>query len=376
MNKIFKHRAVLLLTVFVAISLLVTGCSQGVDLNSDLQNTLSADANSYENLVTSEISGSKADGANADEKETNSSDKAPLSSFNARDEVINPQSLPFYNGRPYAVVNNNVPVFSKAEKEKTDTFENYGKLDLQGRCTVAFAMLGFETMPTEERGAIGSIKPTGWHTVKYDCVDGKYLYNRCHLIGYQLSAENANERNLITGTRYLNVEGMLPFENMVADYIKETRNHVLYRVTPIFRNHELLARGVQIEAWSVEDKGEGICFNVYCFNVQPQITIDYASGYSSGPSVSKNQASSKPASDKVSSAVSSRPVSSAHTTDSSVDSKPQQSVKYVLNTNTKKFHYPHCYSAKKIKEENYEEFSGTKEKLFALGYSACGNCKP
>ena len=143
-------------------------------------------------------------------------------------------------------------------------------------------IVGQELMPAdgEKRGSIGQVKPTGWHTVKYDCVDGKYLYNRCHLIGWQLTAENANKQNLITGTRYLNIEGMLPFENMVADYVKETGNHVLYRVTPVFEGSNLVASGVQMEAWSVEDDGEGICFNVYCYNVQPGVEIDYASGES------------------------------------------------------------------------------------------------
>ena len=153
-------------------------------------------------------------------------------------------------------------------------------MDKLGRCGVAFANIGTDTMPTEERGKIGQIKPSGWHTVKYDCVDGKYLYNRCHLIGYQLTAENANEKNLITGTIYMNVEGMLPFENKVANYIKETGNHVLYRVTPIFKENNLLANGVQIEAESVEDKGKGILFNVYVYNSQPKIEINYSTGES------------------------------------------------------------------------------------------------
>lgn len=179
----------------------------------------------------------------------------------------------------YIVVNDNQPFFTEADFTK-ESFESYSELDFLGRCGVAFANLGIDLMPTEERGEIGSIKPTGWHTVKYDNVDGKYLYNRCHLIGFQLSAENANKKNLITGTRYLNVQGMLPFENMVADYIKETKNHVLYRVTPVFDGDNLLASGVQMEALSVEDNGAGICFNVFIYNVQPGIQIDYATGNS------------------------------------------------------------------------------------------------
>ena len=189
-------------------------------------------------------------------------------------------SIPEYSGDPYVVVNNNVPFFSK-EDLKAEAFESYGDLDSLGRCTVAYSMVGTETMPTQERGNIGQVKPTGWHAVKYDNVDGKYLYNRCHLIGYQLTAENANEKNLITGTRYLNVTGMLPFENMVADYVKETKGHVLYRVTPVFYQDELVARGIKMEGWSVEDNGESVCFNVFVYNVQPGISICYADGTSS-----------------------------------------------------------------------------------------------
>ena len=186
--------------------------------------------------------------------------------------------IPEFDGTSaYVIINDNIPDFDESEYT-TESFEIYSELDSLGRCGVAYANICQEIMPTEERGEIGSIKPTGWHTVKYDIVDGKYLYNRCHLIGYQLAGENANEKNLITGTRYLNVEGMLDFENEVADYVEETDNHVLYRVTPIFEGDNLLASGVQIEAYSVEDSGEGICFNVYCYNAQPGVTINYETG--------------------------------------------------------------------------------------------------
>lgn len=188
-------------------------------------------------------------------------------------------SIPAYSGSPYVELNGNVPYFEESEYTK-EAFEYYSELDSLGRCQVAYANICTELMPTEERGQIGMIKPSGWHTVKYDCVEGKYLYNRCHLIGYQLAGENANELNLITGTRYLNVQGMLPFENMVDDYVEETKNHVLYRVTPVFEGDNLLASGVQMEAWSVEDQGKGICFNVYVYNVQPGVEIDYATGES------------------------------------------------------------------------------------------------
>lgn len=187
------------------------------------------------------------------------------------------ENIPEYSGEPYVVLQDNQPGFG-LEDLTTEPFETYSELDYLGRCGTAYANVCLDIMPTEPRGEIGQVKPTGWQTVKYDCVDGKYLYNRCHLIGYQLAGENANSRNLITGTRYMNVEGMLPFENMVDDYVEETENHVLYRVTPIFNGDDLVAGGVQMEAFSVEDEGEGICFNVYVYNVQPGVVIDYATG--------------------------------------------------------------------------------------------------
>lgn len=195
-------------------------------------------------------------------------------------EIISPADVPEYAGIPYVEINGNEPGFSEKELSE-ESFEEYGELDDLGRCGMVCASVGEDLMPDEKRGKIGQVRPTGWHTVKYDNVDGKYLYNRCHLIGYQLSGENANEKNLITGTRYMNVEGMLPFENMVADYVKETDNHVMYRVVPVFEGDNLLASGVQMEAMSVEDGGEGISYNVYVYNVQPGIDIDYATGESS-----------------------------------------------------------------------------------------------
>ena len=190
-------------------------------------------------------------------------------------------SIPKYEDTSYVVLNDNKPDFSEDELT-TESFEKYSNLDKLGRCGIAYANLSIDTMPKEgeERESISSVEPSGWINKKYEIVDGGYLYNRCHLIGYQLSAENANEKNLITGTRYMNTEGMLPFENQIAEYIKETRNHVLYRVTPIYDNENLVASGLQLEAMSVEDKGEGICFNVYCYNVQPGININYLTGES------------------------------------------------------------------------------------------------
>ena len=200
----------------------------------------------------------------------------PSASTSAAEDIL--LQVPEYTGEPYAEIGGNIPSFTR-EMMTAKSRESYSKLDLLGRCGVAFANIGRDLMPTDERQSIGMIKPSGWHTVRYDdLIEGKYLYNRCHLIGYQLTGENANELNLITGTRYMNTEGMLPFENRVAEYVSSTGNHVLYRVTPIFKGHELVARGVQMEALSVEDDGKGICFNVFVYNVQPGITIDYATG--------------------------------------------------------------------------------------------------
>ena len=193
---------------------------------------------------------------------------------------FNLDDIPEFDGKtPYVIINNNEPNFPE-EDFNSNSFEKYSELDSLGRCGVAYANVSKETMPTEARGEISKVKPTGWHTVKYDCVEGKYLYNRCHLIGYQLTAENANKQNLITGTRYLNVDGMLPFENQVAEYVKQENGHVLYRVTPIFEGNNLVPNGVQIESESVEDKGEKVKFNVYAYNVQPNIKIDYLTGNS------------------------------------------------------------------------------------------------
>ena len=210
----------------------------------------------------------------------NISDNNSGSDYNEVPEsCISLEDIPDYQGTPYIEINNNEPFFTQEEKTNLDVFENYSELDELGRCGAAYANVCHELMPTEPRGEIGDIKPTGWHTVKYnDIIDGNYLYNRCHLIGYQLTGENDNARNLITGTRYLNINGMLPFENMIYEYLEANNNHVLYRVTPIFEGNNLVASGVLLEGYSVEDSGSGICFNVYCYNIQPGIHIDYATG--------------------------------------------------------------------------------------------------
>lgn len=294
------------------------------------------------------------------------------SAFNAAD-------VPAYSGKPYTAVNNNEPYFT-SDNLTTEAFENYSELDALGRCGVAYANVCLETMPTEKRGSISEVKPTGWHSVKYDNVDGKSLYNRCHLIGYQLTAENANQQNLITGTRYLNVDGMLPFENMVADYVKETDNHVLYRVTPIFTGDNLVADGVLMEGYSVEDEGDGICFCVYAYNVQPGITIDYATGDSwlssekgnSDSSSGGNSAVSQSAADKSGTQQAAVQTESVKETSAPVSTGTE----YILNTNTKKFHYPSCSSVKQMKASNKKEYTGSRDDLIAQGYDPCKKCNP
>ena len=259
------------------------------------------------------------------------------------------EEVPAYSGSPYVELDGNQPGFS-LEERTTDSFETYSTLDALGRCGPAYACIGQDLMPTEDRESISSVRPTGWVQAEYDFVEGGSLYNRCHLIGFQLTGENANEENLITGTRYMNVEGMLPFENMVADYIKETGNHVLYRGIPIFEGENLVASGVVMEAFSVEDEGEGVCFHVYVYNVQPGVEIDYATG------------ESWETGDSAFSALESQ--------------AEEQETDYVLNTSSKKFHRPDCSSVDSMSEKNRQEYHGTREELIAQGYEPCGSCNP
>lgn len=261
-------------------------------------------------------------------------------------------SIPAYSNKAYVTLNNNIPNFSAAELT-TKGYEKYSPLDSKGRCGVAIASCGKEIMPKdgEERGSISAIKPTGWVQAQYSGISGGYLWNRCHLIGWQLSAENANKQNLITGTRYMNTEGMLPFENMVADYIRETGNHVAYRITPLFEGNNLVCSGVQMEAYSIEDNGEGICFNVYCYNVQPGIKINYATGASTGPSSSSS--SSKPAS-------SSKPTVTSNAT-------TQTQMVWVSKTGKKYHSYSSCSNMKNASQV-------TKSEAESRGLTPCSKC--
>lgn len=262
------------------------------------------------------------------------------------------ETVPVYSGEPYTELNGNIPYFTDREKTE-DVFEHYSDLDTLGRCGTAYANICKELMPTEKRGEIGMIKPTGWHTVRYDdIISDKYLYNRCHLIGFQLAGENANEKNLVTGTRYMNVDGMLPFENMIADYVKETDNHVLYRVTPIFVGDNLVCRGVEMEAYSVEDNGEGTSFHVFVYNIQPGIEIDYATGDSWVAN------------------------SMADIVDDTEEHAQYATTLYVINAKTRKFHFPDCDSVGKISKQNKKERETDRAELIAEGYTPCGSCKP
>ncbi len=256
--------------------------------------------------------------------------------------------VPAFDGETaYVSINANTPFFTQ-EEYTTTSFETFAALDALGRCGVAYACVARDLMPTQDRESISSVKPSGWQSTTYDHISGKYLYNRCHLIGFQLTGENANERNLITGTRFLNIEGMLPFEDMVADHVKETEHHVLYRVTPIYNGEELVAQGVLMEGYCVECAGEEIVFCVYAYNVQPGVVIDYATGLS------------------------------RLSTDPPTPSAPEQTTQstYVLNTDSKRFHLPTCSGAESMKPENRQQTDKSRDALIAEGYVPCGTCHP
>lgn len=375
-----QKRLITQLSLWLALLLAFTGCAESTVTPQDNTYTIEQPATiPSELLEASEITASEPESGQPQE---NSSDTQEAQQVTSATDVPTGEStsafslreIPAYSGTPYTEVNGNKPYFTEADLT-TQSFETYSELDSLGRCGVAYANVGQDLMPTEPRGEIGAVKPTGWHLVKYDNVDGKYLYNRCHLIAYMLAAENANPQNLITGTRYLNVQGMLPFETKVCDYVKNTGNHVLYRVTPIFDGDNLLADGVLMEAYSVEDAGEGISFCVFAYNVQPGIGIDYATGdnwaegsetyQSAAASVTVETPAPQP---EIDTAVQSTPESSA----------PQESLgtTYVLNTNTKKFHYPTCSSVDDMKEKNKQIYTGSREEVINMGYVPCKRCNP
>lgn len=334
-----RKTAAIALCELLAIATIFTGCA-----STDLSGTEGAG-----HAVGAVVAGADSSGA------LGSKDKAdgPQEDLVNNNSYVSLDAIPAYDGKAYVAVNNNEPFFTDSDMTTT-AFENYSDLDSLGRCGVAYANICKDIMPTEERGKIGMIKPSGWHTVKYDVIKDRYLYNRCHLIGYQLAGENANPKNLITGTRYLNVEGMLPFENLVADYVNNTGNHVLYRVTPMFSGSNLVANGVLIEAKSVEDNGGGILFNVYCYNVQPGVGINYENGDSwlDGTTGSASSGSDSSAAEN-----------------SAADSSNSETMVHITATG-KKYHRAGCRTLKKSDTEV------TLDEAKSMGLSPCGICNP
>lgn len=334
-----RKTSAIALCELLAIATIFTGCA-----STDLSGTEGAG-----HAAGAVVAGEDSSGA------LGSKDKVdgPQEDLVNNNSYVSLDAIPAYDGKAYVAVNNNEPFFTDSDMTTT-AFENYSDLDSLGRCGVAYANICKDIMPTEERGKIGMIKPSGWHTVKYDVIKDRYLYNRCHLIGYQLAGENANPKNLITGTRYLNVEGMLPFENLVADYVNNTGNHVLYRVTPMFSGSNLVANGVLIEAKSVEDNGGGILFNVYCYNVQPGVGINYENGDSwlDGTTGSASSGSDSSAAEN-----------------SAADSSNSETMVHITATG-KKYHRAGCRTLKKSDTEV------TLDEAKSMGLSPCGICNP
>lgn len=368
-----RKTAAITLCELLAIATIFTGCA-----STDLSGTEGAG-----HVAVAEVAGEDSSGA------LGSKDKVdgPQEDLVNNNSYVSLDAIPAYDGKAYVAVNNNEPFFTDSDMITT-AFENYSDLDSLGRCGVAYANICKDIMPTEERGKIGMIKPSGWHTVKYDVIKDRYLYNRCHLIGYQLAGENANPKNLITGTRYLNVEGMLPFENLVADYVNNTGNHVLYRVTPMFSGSNLVANGVLIEAKSVEDNGGGILFNVYCYNVQPGVGINYENGdswldgttpqkQSAQTDTPKNEGSQSSAgsgagesgsSGSTTGSASSGSDSSA-AENSAADSSNSETMVHITATG-KKYHRAGCRTLKKSDTEV------TLDEAKSMDLSPCGICNP
>ena len=327
----FKNSLIMMLGVLLCLSGLIS-CSITIDLSTDNNGQVIENSND----TNSSTQNTTADSSN-----------------------ITIDNIPAYSGDDYIILNNNIPNFSESDLTTT-SFEEYAPLDDLGRCGVAYSNIGTDIMPTEKRESISSVKPSGWHSVKYDIVEGKYLYNRSHLIGYQLTAENANDRNLITGTRYFNATLMLPYENMVADYIKETNNHVLYRVTPVFEGNNLVATGVQMEAKSVEDNGEGIEFNVFVYNVQPGITIDYATGDSalSGEEITNTSSSSN----------SNNTSNNSSNTTSSNNTTSTEEIILRGNSKSKIYHCPGQRDYENMADSDYLVNFNSEEEAISAGY--------
>lgn len=369
-NHSVKPAALTILALFIAVALL-----PGCDISSDAESTTPT---AREEELADTGAQDNSDGAQEAAVYTRGEQEAAANGHEASSEaslLLSYRDVPAFEGNPYVYVNDGEPVFTDEQRAAEPGYERYGELDELGRCTAAFAVVGPETQPTEKRGSIGEVRPSGWQMAKYDFVEGKYLFNRCHLLGYQLTGENANSQNLITGTRYLNVQGMLPFENAVADYVDATGNHVLMAVTPVFEGSELVARGVHMMAESVEDGGEGVVFNVFCYNVQPGVVIDYGTGESMLeedatplPDVSGAEEAAAPSESAGAGEASEKGATG------SAESKGV--AEYVLNTNSKKFHTPSCSSVDQMSSKNREDVEDTRENLIAKGYDPCKRCNP
>ena len=393
MNIWFKLRntAAIALCELLAIATIFTGCAStnlsGTEAAGHVAGAAVADEDSSGALGSTDNADGAQSGSAPAEADSGANGTGQADAGKPQEDLVNNNSyvsldaIPAYDGKAYVAVNNNEPFFTDSDMTTT-AFENYSDLDSLGRCGVAYANICKEIMPTEKRGKIGMIKPSGWHTVKYDVIKDRYLYNRCHLIGYQLAGENANPKNLITGTRYLNVEGMLPFENLVADYVNNTGNHVLYRVTPMFSGSNLVANGVLIEAKSVEDNGGGILFNVYCYNVQPGVGINYENGDSWLDGTTPQNEGSQSSAGSVAGASAGDIGSSSSTTGSassgSDSSAAENSVSDSSNSETmvhitatgKKYHRAGCRTLKKSDTEV------TLDEAKSMGLSPCGICNP
>ena len=368
-----RKKTAIALCELLAIATIFTGCAATDLSGTEAAGHVAGAVVAVEDSASALGSKDKADGPQEDLVNNNS--------------YVSLDAIPAYDGKAYVAVNNNEPFFADSDMTTT-AFENYSDLDSLGRCGVAYANICKEIMPTEKRGKIGMIKPSGWHTVKYDVIKDRYLYNRCHLIGYQLAGENANPKNLITGTRYLNVEGMLPFENLVADYVNNTGNHVLYRVTPMFSGSNLVANGVLIEAKSVEDNGGGILFNVYCYNVQPGVGINYENGDSwldgttpqeqSGQTDTPQNEGSQSSDGSGAGGSGSSSSTTGNVSSGSDSSAAENSVSDSSNSETmvhitatgKKYHRAGCRTLKKSDTEV------TLDEAKSMGLSPCGICNP
>lgn len=368
-----RKTAAITLCELLAIATIFTGCA-----STDLSGTEGAGHAAGAEVAGEDSSGALGSKDNAD---------GPQEDLVNNNSYVSLDAIPAYDGKAYVAVNNNEPFFTDSDMTTT-AFENYSDLDSLGRCGVAYANICKEIMPTEKRGKIGMIKPSGWHTVKYDVIKDRYLYNRCHLIGYQLAGENANPKNLITGTRYLNVEGMLPFENLLADYVNNTGNHVLYRVTPMFSGSNLVANGVLIEAKSVEDNGGGILFNVYCYNVQPGVGINYENGDSwldgtapqeqsaqtgaaqNGGSQSSDGSGAGESGSSGSITGSAASGSDTSPAENSVSDSSNSKTMVHITATGKKYHRAGCRTLKKSDTEV------TLDEAKSMGLSPCGICNP